>query len=106
MNSRERVYAAINQVGLSRRKDRQGNPINPDDWRRAALERFDETKKWKYIKRDYLEDDELYALNPGQEKRDFEGRLLQKIIIDSGLGKHGAQKLRSIMQRIRKSTNK
>jgi hypothetical protein len=66
------------------------------------LEAFDDSKKgFEAIKREYLEDKDLYFFVKGQEKRDFEGKILQKIIRDNGLGDYGAQLLRRLYKQIK-----
>ena len=64
----------------------------------VALRRFNENcNEFKYVKLEYLRDETLYNLyRPGQEKGDFIGKLLQKILKDHDLGDHGAQKCYNI----------
>jgi len=88
----EKIYSAIKSIGFS------GYLVDAKKkWKMAALEAFDDSKKgFETIKREYLEDDDLYDLTTGKERRDFEGRMLQKIFEDCGLGKYGLNKLRDI----------
>ncbi len=88
----EKIYSAIKSIGFSSRLfDAERK------WKGAALEAFDDSiKGFEAIKREYLEDDDLYFLTGGKERRDFEGKMLQKIIKDCGLGKYGLNTLRDI----------
>jgi hypothetical protein len=54
---------------------------NMEDQKQAALDRFDDSRRgFQYVKREYVEDDDLYMFNsPSQEKRDFRLKLLRKI---------------------------
>jgi hypothetical protein len=54
-------------------------------WREAALNRFDNSRKgYLFIKRDFLEDKNLYFFRPGHEKTDFQKKLLQRVLMDKG----------------------
>jgi hypothetical protein len=83
------IYHAIKRVGLSdkilhRRKKSKA----------AALTQFDlEPGKFRYIKKHFLEDINLYTFTIGQEKRNFYGKLFQLIIENHGLGKYNHQNL-------------
>jgi hypothetical protein len=71
----------------------------------SALNRFKEnSNEFEYVKLEYLRDKTLYDFyRPGQEKGDFTGKLLQKILKDHGLGDHGFQKLYEIYKDALKS---
>jgi hypothetical protein len=99
----EEIYSAIKKVGFSeRRNDRQEEWDPQEEWQKAAEKSFDESEtQFKYVKREFLEDDRLYDLNVSQQRRDFEGALLRKIVRDRGLGDHGAQRLREIYQKVK-----
>ena len=85
----ERIYSSIKRVGFSARKH-----ISDEEWRAPALRSFDEHENaFEYVKREYLEDINVYALSPGKEKRDFYGRILQKIISGTGVGNFSRQSL-------------
>ncbi|MHA2475340.1 MAG: hypothetical protein ACXAES_19145 [Promethearchaeota archaeon] len=88
----ERIWPAIKKVGFS------GRLVDAEaKWKNAALECFDDSKKgFEAIKREDLEDESLYFFTVGKEKRDFESRLLKKIIERAGLGTYGGQNLRDI----------
>lgn len=90
------IYSAIKNIGFSSRiVDAEKK------WKTAALNRFDDSKKgFEFIKREYLEDDDIYRFTSGQERRDFEGKVLQIILRDRSLGKHGAQFLRNLYKGI------
>ena len=92
----EEIYFAVKVVGFSSRLvDAESK------WRSAALKRYDDSRRgYKFIKREYLEDEGIYRLTAGQEKRDFEGKLLQKVIKDNKLGRYGIQLLRGIVKNI------
>ena len=93
----EKLYKPIKEIGFSGR-----NP-NADDaaWREAALQHFHKNQKqFKLVKREYLEDKDLYAFTVGQEARDFKGSLLQKIVEGKGFGKQSAQKLAKLQRQI------
>jgi hypothetical protein len=84
------IFSAIKRIGFSGRL-----PEPEIAWKEAALKRFDDSKKgYESIKREFLEDDDIYRFTGGQEKRDFEAKLLLKIIRDRDLGNYGEQKLR------------
>ena len=91
----DKLYNAISSVGFS------SSIHNAEKkWKKAALEAFDDSKKgFKAIKREYLEDNNLYYFAGGQAKRDFEGKIFQKIIRDNGLGHYGSQLLRGIYKK-------
>ena len=87
------VYEAIKSVGFSSGKSGKSIP-SERSWQYTALDKFDRNKgKFKYIKKDYLEDKSVYAFTGGQEKRDFVGRMLQKMIFDRDLGKKSCKNL-------------
>jgi len=80
----ESLFVAIKEIGFSGR-----NPnANEKAWREAALEHFDRNKKrFRLVKRGYLEDEDLYAFADGQASRDFKGRLHQRVCEERGFGK-------------------
>lgn len=50
-------------------------------WKNAALKYFDEnSERFEAIQREYLDDDDLYKLNSGKEKRDFFCRLYESCL--------------------------
>ena len=64
-------------------------------WQQAALDCFDNSKKdFQAVKREYFEDNSLYAFRGGHEKEDFIGKMLQKIMKDLGFGFYGRKLLR------------
>lgn len=90
----DEIYSSIKKVGFS------GRLVNgPEKWRKAALERYDDSRHgFNYIKREFLEDGDLYDFAPGQERRDFYGKLFTKIIKSMGLGNYGGQRLRKLLK--------
>jgi len=86
----EPLYAAVKKVGFSGRKVK----ITEKQWQNAALAYFDRHRnEFKIVKREYLEDKELYFFSGGKERRDFIGKVLQRITVDQGLGLKSAQGL-------------
>lgn len=84
----ESLYAEIKKVGFT------SQVIDDKEWKKAALNQFDNNKfEYIYIKREYLEDKQIYFFSGGQERRDFIGKVLQKIIQKNGLGTFGYQLL-------------
>jgi hypothetical protein len=72
-------------------------------WKKAVLKKWKENKnKMKLLKQAYLEDDKLYAVYGSNKKRDFVGKVLQKIVEDQGLGSIGVQNLFKKYTSIRK----
>ena len=92
----ETVYLAIKKVGFSGRiKDADKK------WKKAALGCFVEPQsKFRYIKLEYLENDDLYFFSIGKERRDFEGRILHEIVKDCGLESFGRERLRRFYKQI------
>jgi len=94
----EIIYSAIKKIGFS------SKIVDAEKkWKKAALDCFTETEsknKFKYIKFEYLEDDSLYFFSGGKELRDFEGRILQKIIEGYELGDFGRSDLRRLYKDI------
>ena len=74
----------------------------PDEKKREeALKYFKENnEKFKYISRRYLMGKSLYAFSGGQERRDFEGRLLEKMCDDYGLGEFSERYLYELKTKI------
>jgi|GEM_PF-4475618 len=75
----EIIYSAMKrEVGFS------GHVLEPEiKLQQKAEEVFTKRKNnFKLIKSDYLKDQSIYILNPGQPKRDFVGRLLKRIVKD------------------------
>jgi len=93
----DKIYGAVKNIGFS-----SGLIDAERKWKGAALEAFDDSVKgFEAIKREYLEDDDIYFFSGGQERRDFEGKILQKIIRGNGLGVYGAQFLRDLYKAIK-----
>ena len=93
----DELYMAIKKTGFSGL-----NPnANDENWQKVALKRLDRNpKQFNFVKRKYLEDKDLYAFAPGQESRDFKGRLFEKIVEEKGLQKKGARALFDIYRQI------
>lgn len=93
----EALFASIKEVGFSA----QNLNANDETWQEVALHHFDKNQKhFSLVKREYLEDKDLYAFTLGQEARDFKGGVLQKICEGMGLGKQSAQKLAKLHRQI------
>ena len=88
------IYSAIKEIGFSVKL------TDPEEkWRTASLKRFDDSRTgFQLIRREYLEDKALYILTTGKERRDFEGRLLKKIVKDYLGIDSGIDSLRSILK--------
>ena len=66
-------------------------------WQEAALKRYQESKtEFALIKQEFLEDNHLYLFTEGKGKRDFIGKMLQKILVDNNLETGDYQKLYKI----------
>lgn len=89
----ESLYAAVKKVGFSVR----AGHVTEEHWQNAALAYFDRHQDdFQFIKREYLEDKELYFFSGGKERRDFIGRVLSKIILDRALESLGSRRLYEI----------
>ena len=78
------LYAAVKRVGFS------GRAVNATEvnWQYAALDCFDSHKdEFDIVRREYLEDKGIYLFSNGKERRDFIGKLLQRIMEERGLGR-------------------
>ena len=94
----EKMYKAIKKVGFSGRL-----PDAEDQWRQAALNMLQRNKKeFTLLTKEDLMDKEIYVLTSGQERRDFVGKTLRKIVERHGLGPIGYQRLYEIYR----STNR
>lgn len=89
----ESIFAEIKKVGFT------SQVIDEKEWMKAALNQFD-NNNFEYIKREYLEDKQIYFFSGGQEKRDFIGKVLKEIIKKNGLGTFGYQLLYNIYKSI------
>ena len=68
---------------------------------KVASEEFRKNRNnYNYIKEEYLEDLNVFALNGGQAPRDFKGTILQRIVKDHCHVRIGAQKLYKIYKSI------
>lgn len=93
-----KIYNVLKIIGFS-----GGKTNTQDDYRNAALNYFDENyKKFKYLKREYIEDFNLYSFVGGQETR-FKSKLFQKMVSDSGFGEYAE---RDLLKLIRKTDQK
>ena len=95
----KKIYSAIkSQVGFS---GRLGGGEEAE-WKAAALEGFKDSKKgFKLVKQGHLEDPNLYRFAETQQKRDFEEKLLQKIVENETGVRYGSPSLRKTVRRIR-----
>jgi hypothetical protein len=97
----DEIYSSVKKVGFSGRLVK-----GPEKWREAALERYDDSSHgFNLIIREYLEDMDLYEFASGQERRDFYGRLLNKIIRGRGLENYGAQRLYRLLKNKKTDTD-
>jgi hypothetical protein len=95
----EKIYSAIKKVGFSARQHRTAK-----DYMNAALRCFDNSNnEFEAIKREYLEDDELFFFGNEQQRRTFEAKILNKIfkdiMKDLGCGKFSSHLLRKIYKK-------
>ncbi|MCF8082885.1 MAG: hypothetical protein K9M96_07305 [Deltaproteobacteria bacterium] len=73
---------AMNEIGVLYNTVRQAGPLTKSteaQKMQAVLDRFEKEKRWKYVTRQDIDDRDLYLLNSGHERRDFEKALLRKI---------------------------
>jgi hypothetical protein len=92
----ERLYEALKTVGLGQE---YGEP--EARWRDAVLKEFKRNEsEYNLVRKDLLQNPNLYILNTGQEPRDFKGKLLQLIIENQGLGRFNFQKLHDSYKRL------
>ena len=76
----ELIWKAILEVGLSESHGPKG-----ELWRESALDKLSEIQsQYPLIRPEFLEP-ELFQFNIGQEKRDFIGKLLNKILKANGV---------------------
>jgi len=81
--------------------------VGEDDWKRSALSYFDKNRNsFNLIKREYIEDQKLYLFSGGQESRDFEKAILQKVFRNEGLGKWGKDFLVKIRKNMHRELRK
>lgn len=71
----EKLYFAVREVGLSEEGDME------EKWKTAVLDRFGDGSGFRYINKELLEDRGLYQFAVSQEKRDFIGNLLRKMVL-------------------------
>lgn len=88
------IFSAVKMVGFS------GCLIDAEKkWQGAALKRFDDSKKgFEIIKRDFLQDKFIYLFRGGHEKGDFEGKILQKMIMEKGFRKMGIKSIKDLLR--------
>jgi hypothetical protein len=90
---------AIKGVGISSKKAEKYSDL-PQEYRTRALEYYDkQPDKFKYIKREFLEERGLYGFSQGKEWRDFKSRLIKKAIKDQLGLELGGQALLEIIQK-------
>ena len=74
-------YSIIKSVGIKGVSNRE------EKWKKTILKRYDDSRKgFRYIKKSYLDDYDLYLVDDTNSKRDFQSILFQKIITDEGFG--------------------
>lgn len=69
-----RLYEILRETGFG------GSDVEKKLQSAAKKELNQNRKLYKYIKQKHLDKTDLFALNPGQERRDFIGKLLQRIV--------------------------
>lgn len=83
------IWSEIRKVGFS---EKDGIPHQKKEklWRNAALKKYDDIKiEYPQIDESFL-DEKIFELNIKQQKRDFIGKLIQKIFINQGIRKPGS----------------
>jgi hypothetical protein len=92
----EAVYNYIKKtVGFSKKSDQE-------KLRNAALKYYKERDgKFRFVRREHLRDYSLYSPAGGQARRDFVGKLLQKIANGRGLGEISARVLAGFRRKMR-----
>jgi hypothetical protein len=95
----ERIYSAMKkEVGFSRRSILEDQK---QALRKAALKYFDEKRKAFFcLKRKHLEGIS-YQFETNQHKRDFENRIMLKIVMDQGFSNLFAKSLRQILREVK-----
>jgi hypothetical protein len=89
---------AILSVGITSKKAEKYSDL-PQEYRKRALKYFDkEPEKFKYIKREFLEEGGLYGFSQGKEWRDFRARLIRKVIKGQIGIERGGQAIIEIIQ--------
>jgi hypothetical protein len=92
----EILYRAIKKVGFYTYVTDADKSMQ-----KAALNEFNKKENsFKVIKTEHLSDINMYALSPSQEKRDFIGGLLQKIVTPE-FGKIGKHKLFDVFKKLK-----
>ena len=84
----ELLYGAITpkKLGINSRS------VDKTHRQKAALKYFKNNEKdFKFIKKEYLESEDLYIFTTGHERRGFIGRLLQKLIESNNFGRFSIQ---------------
>jgi hypothetical protein len=90
----ETLYNALKKDGLNRKDLIVNEDERRELFQENVLEEYNKNRsKYRFIGKEYLQDDKLCILTQNKEKRDFIGRLLRKIVQDKGLGLYGAQDL-------------
>lgn len=83
------IYESIKKIGFKGSiADRESKH------KKAALNCFDDSSQcFEAIKREYLEEDDTYILNYGQEHRDFKSKMLKRIVGDNLPLKAGGRRI-------------
>jgi len=73
------------------------------DWvKRITLSKYDNTKKaFRFIKRDHLDNDDIYELSYSKEKRDFVTRVVDSYFKDKGLKKLPKSRMEELLNNIK-----
>ncbi len=91
-NEAERLFAYVeHELKLFGKGD------ETSEWYNTAKSHFEQHRQeWTLLKKEHIDDAKVFRTIPGdQNRRDFVGKVLQRILIDNGHGVHQAQKLYS-----------
>ena len=92
----EILYNALKAVGFS------GRLVDAErKWKNAVLTEYEKNLSYfQYIKREHLEDNSVYEFTETKARRDFIGKIIQKVISEKGLGPDNYSKLYNIYTRL------
>jgi hypothetical protein len=90
----ETLYNALKKDRLTKKDENLNEDERQNLFQKNVLKEYRKNhSKYKFIDEEYLQNPKLYILTVQKEKRDFIGRLLNKIVQNKGLGSYGAQYL-------------
>lgn len=96
----ERLYSYVIQELRLFDKEKEDS-----EWRNVTKSQFEgHRREWNLLKEKYVDDPDVFITIPGdQNKRDFVGKILAKILIDNGYGIHPYQKLFATYNALKKN---